>query len=460
MTVVERYLHRNPELLKSVWLEVSPARMIVMPVVLILVILLSTVMGTEGEVDVYRRTLGALKGFMAVVLLIYGSWQAAQSYLNEVNDNTWIFQRMSSITPWNMLIGKLIGGTLYAWYGGILAAIAYLVTAAGAPAASMDRVVISTPLLDVCAIFLTAFLAHAVSLLAAFQMAERNPIKSRLNSFFAIGVGGIFWFYFTAYYVPNMNDWWRMGYVASDIYLVSLVVFSVFAILGLHNRIKQELQHATLPWVLFLFLIFMALYVAGFGIREEDGLLQIFAVAIGLLGLSTLALAGAEATDLSRLRHLRMLAAEGRWRRFLELVPQWAVGGAIFSVFAVFGLFLQMTDANASAEILGRAGRFQFQPGKLWLLLLRDIGIVLWLSSALKRRHADLIICATLLILYVFLPLIFGSLQWDAAMASLLPVQTGEVSLVMTYGLVVLQSGAVLFGLWSHARRKLTQVRN
>ena len=47
--------------------------------------------------------------------------EAADSVLDEVNDNTWDFQKLSALSPWSLAFGKLFGSTIYCWYGGLIA---------------------------------------------------------------------------------------------------------------------------------------------------------------------------------------------------------------------------------------------------------------------------------------------------------------------------------------------------
>src|SRR5690606_10106396 len=51
---------------------------------------------------------------------VLGTYQASMAFREEIRNNTWDFQRMSSIGPWQLAGGKFLGVTSYAWYVGIL----------------------------------------------------------------------------------------------------------------------------------------------------------------------------------------------------------------------------------------------------------------------------------------------------------------------------------------------------
>ncbi len=449
MNLSEKLFHRNPEFLKSIWLEFSMARVVLMPVILSLVVITALVVGEEARQD--HRLLNMIHTFTVLVLIVYGSWLAAQAYLSEVNDNTWIFQRMSSIPAWKMTIGKLFGGTLFAWYGGICGAVVYLV----ASAMVTKAIVIVSPLVDLLAVFLTALLSQAVCLLAAFYLAERNPIKSRLNSFFSIGVGFVFLVLLGGFYNSSSKVWWGMSVSMSTLYFAFGGAFAVLAILGVHSKLRRELQRGDTPFVFVAFVFTLLTFVMGFQGERVDVPLRTLLPGLALLGFLTVALSVGDNNDVSKFRHLWLYIGRRQWRRVFETVPLWVLSFAIFSLVTVVALVLQTTGGAFKffAAPVNDWEKMEFAPAKLWLLVLRDVGIVLWLSAALKRRHADLIVFACLTVLYVFLPLIAWASQSYIFFSSFLPVTNPDHHAVISFVVVAIQTGVGGAGYFLHARR-------
>ena len=90
----------NPELRRLAWLELTPARLVVMPVVLGLLLLL----GVLNEAGSSTMASGAL----AIYLLLTHFWglrQAAESVAEEFRARTWDLQRMSVLSPRELALG-------------------------------------------------------------------------------------------------------------------------------------------------------------------------------------------------------------------------------------------------------------------------------------------------------------------------------------------------------------------
>ena len=115
----------NPELRRYLWLELTTARLVAMPLVISALGLLAGASAWEagqptGGVDVLQAiSAGAVTCFVLLVLL-WGTRLAAGAVVREVADRTWDQQRLSSVGAWDMAWGKLFGSTVYVWYGGLL----------------------------------------------------------------------------------------------------------------------------------------------------------------------------------------------------------------------------------------------------------------------------------------------------------------------------------------------------
>jgi hypothetical protein len=105
---------RNPELRRYAWLELSTHRLVALPLVLAIIFFVADQM--KGAMAVASAAV-----FIYVLLIaMWGGHKAAEAMLDEINDNTWDYQRLSALSPDSLAIGKLVGSTLYTWYGGLL----------------------------------------------------------------------------------------------------------------------------------------------------------------------------------------------------------------------------------------------------------------------------------------------------------------------------------------------------
>jgi hypothetical protein len=158
----------NPEFRRNLWLELSPQRLIGMPMVLGALFLLAfTLSGKRFGEDVAKMAL-FLFGVLAIV---WGTKLAGESVVTEIRDRTWDGQRMSVIGPWAMTWGKLFGSTVFPWYGSLLCLFVYAVAAPFKPGTDIFKTVL---------VMAGAGLAgQAVALLASLLAIRRDRRFSR-----------------------------------------------------------------------------------------------------------------------------------------------------------------------------------------------------------------------------------------------------------------------------------------
>ena len=130
----------NPELQRNLWLEITPYRLVSMPLIIAAVAYLAFV--SDGY-HLGTSVASATVGLFFVISLIWGTKLAAETVMNEIRDHTWDGQRMSVLTPWELTCGKLFGSTLYTWYGGAICLVLYLAAAATTAPEQSLRITVS-----------------------------------------------------------------------------------------------------------------------------------------------------------------------------------------------------------------------------------------------------------------------------------------------------------------------------
>ena len=101
----------NPEIRRNIWLEFSLHRAIAMPLVLGVVFYIAS--QTFSGIPPYRNLASASGLVFFLLVKVWGGHKAAESVIDEVNDNTWDFQKLSALSPWSLTFGKLFGSTIY-----------------------------------------------------------------------------------------------------------------------------------------------------------------------------------------------------------------------------------------------------------------------------------------------------------------------------------------------------------
>jgi len=424
----------NPEFERNLWLELTPGRMLVMAAVLALVFFLAALTQGffAGPGDVARW------GFY-IIVVIWGSRNAANSVVGEIRARTWDSQRLSSLSAGTMMWGKLFGSTALNWFGGAIClavVVAGLVQTFGPGVAAIELVYYIA----------IGVIAQSAALLASLVAAGRRQGRTQFEIFLyqATGLAAAV----AAYIVWGMADparslllpvertdvvmWWGLACPAQPFLLVSLALFAVWTLTGCWRQMRLELKMHNGPLVWLAFLLFMGVYMAGFDawMASHPALANLDAVAHRLLLAATVfgALAYVmvllEPKDPVRYRWLGAEFGRLRFGSALANLQCWmmsylaalAVGIALVAWLGVSGLVQDQASAGA---MLG--------------FLTRDMGIVI-LAGVLTRRGGDFAALALLFMLYALLPAIFASLHLTGALALLSAHPTDPVWLSPVVG--------------------------
>ena len=116
----------NPEFKRNLWLEFSPQRLLLMPLMLALIAALTIFLSEQDNASSNLHLVFSILGGLLAVG--WGSFAVMHSINSEISERTWDQQRLCSLTPWQMAWGKLLGASAYAWYGALLCAAVALVT--------------------------------------------------------------------------------------------------------------------------------------------------------------------------------------------------------------------------------------------------------------------------------------------------------------------------------------------
>lgn len=378
---------RNPELRRQFWLEFSPARLIGMPAVLGLVFA-AIALASAGVLP------GAAQAAFAVLVWAYGARLASAALLDEVTEATWDAQRLSSLTPWQLTWGKLLGGTAYAWYGG-----AFCLAVWWGASMALGR---GLPLRLGFTAIVVGLGLQAVSLILALNAAQRGAAGARR--------GGAWWVVLL-FALPWLGSqpfqgadgvlvWWGVPVPKSAFFTAMAVVFTGWAVLGAQRMMAAALQVPLRPLAWLGFLVWLAFFAAGF---EAPGSAPWrLAVALTLVGSTA-----AYATlffEPPRLDLWQRLAARWREAGFArttqQRVPLLAgslaltlVGGVAASAL---GALPEPWGLPLGAErLLGGAGL----PLTLALLTLRDLALAcaLYWSPAIRRAEGATLVLLALL---------------------------------------------------------------
>lgn len=386
----------NPEFRRNLWLELTPHRLLAMPILLGLVLALVYVASAEHKVEGVATAAAVIAGGL---LVVWGARGTGASVVDEVRGRTWDAQRMSAIGPWAMTWGKLFGAASFAWYGGLMSLAVVLVAVPRAWVHSSAKVA--------ALIAAAGLLAQATACLTGLAAARKGAAPRAslgvwLIVLLLVLVGPSVSFLTTE---QQPIAWWGENYRATNLVLASVATFAAWGVFGVYRALCGELQVRTTPWAFTLFALFLTAYVAGFwtvpGIelsaRGPTALL-----VCGMLVCSTLTYLQlfAERTGVIVFRRVQVSLARGEWRRALEELPCWTVGFVLTGLFCALGVALLPAGAFGNLSVRNAA----LVPLPFFLLLGRDICVFLFFSFARQPRRVEGATMFYLLLLYGIIP--------------------------------------------------------
>jgi len=418
----------NPELLRNLWLQFSPARLAAAPLIIGAVLALAAA-GSDGDWSVIGYT--AHFGF-AVIAYLWGTRRAVSVLTDEIAAGTWDGQRMSSIGPWSMTWGKVVGGTLYVWYCAFLCLAAYIVAEVRSGNSAELPVQLSLDLSG-------ALLVQVIALLLALILVRKGRRIGRRSVAFAQGGALLVAFLgVSKALIPGFLDetglsggestvWFGTTFSVAQFTLLTQLLFLAWAIIGAYRLMAGELQVRQYPWLWIAFALFLIAYYQGFVLPgPADGrlprLLAALAVTVPLVYVAVFA----QTNEVVRYRWLLHHVGGGPWRSALSLIPLWmpsvilAAGIALATGFlagdGLGPIGLEGPEVERLAADVWAGG----MPSAIALILfmLRDLGIVLFLNFAPRPKAPDLTAALYLVVLYV----VCGGFAMAVDVETLLPV--------------------------------------
>ncbi|MBE9554521.1 MAG: hypothetical protein IMF05_13745 [Proteobacteria bacterium] len=439
----------NPEFRRNLLLELTLHRLVAMPLILLLLY------GAAGLID-YGDTVSGIACFVILILLVaWGSRLAADAVLGEVAGRTWDSQRMSALGPWSMSWGKLAGSTIYVWYGAALSI----------PAALYGG---NADLFELLRLLLVGLFAQVLALFASLVIQRLRPERLRFHVTQAQIVGLV-----GALILWNLLKWdytdvvYWYGFASSNVEFSfsSALAFAAWCCFGIYSLMRAELQFRCWPVGWTAFTLFCAVYIAGFvpgryvgDVVEVPGggvILRLLMAHIVIAGLTWLG-AFAEPKGFVRLRRWRDTIRTGSPREILSVMPSWSPGllmalvtGALIMVTALLsdGRYHYAADKYLSAG-LSSAGVFS---AALLLFLLRDIGIIHFLTMDGRAKRALLSALVYFAALYALLPTILFALDLEDVIPALVPSPMGHPVVVIVPALLQVCLVAGLIG-WRWAK--------
>jgi hypothetical protein len=420
----------NPELLRNLWLEAAPFRLVQNAGLLLLVFAI-TLAVPQGFISTSGAAM-ALYWFFAV---LWGTRSAALSVVGEIRERTWDGQKLSALGPGEMMWGKLLGATSANWFGALpclLFILAPVWLGAGIGAALVYGVILVS----------LALFAQAASLLSSLVLIRRNTGNWRLDTFLCqvAGIGAAFSYYSlwsSAYAFKRSGEqalvWWGYAFNVTAFHLVSLLLFLAWALVGCWRAMRAELRLASGPFVWLSYLAYLCVYSAGFESSIPPAALAAIGASVPAvrLGLAALALVSSaygmvflEPKDPVRLRWLAEQLRAGHFSKAFLALDAWMLS---YAAAILMGLLL------AAVMALGGGVHLALPVLAMLGFLTRDVAIFV-LMRRLAGGKGDFAALAVLAVLYLLFPMLLDGLGLKTLDFIFLPVAISALGVVVAWG--------------------------
>lgn len=381
----------NPEFKRHLWLELSWHRLVAMPCVLALIFLLAML---SADTDVYDRVASTGLVLCLVLAAGWGTQRVSSAVLEEWHAKTWDSQRMSALGPWEMTWGKLLGSTVFAWYGALLClGVVIVAWPRDWPYTSMSVMV---------CVVCTAVGVQALGLITSLMAARKGLLRTRWRGLMTVpllllvsGVISRAWSLFSQGLV-----WWSVEYVALHFVLGSAVVWAAWSVFGAYRLMCQELQVRTTPWAWVVFVLFLAWYLGGF-VNRPQASASLWLVGMVVAGGLTYLMLFTEQTGALVVRRIWVRVQRREWQRALEELPCWLISLVLAALCSVL-LLGRMTGQSMNG--LEEARELGVFPSLLLLFLVRDVAIFLGFAFAQAPRRVEATTLFYLALFYLIVP--------------------------------------------------------
>jgi hypothetical protein len=403
----------NPELQRYTWLEFSLQRVIVMPLVMGIIFYIAY-QGKYPEEQVI-----ATASFLFFLLIgLWGGNKAATAVIEEVNDNTWDFQRLSSVSPSSLALGKIFGSTLYCWYGGMFALTAYVFMAT---LVMPVHDVFFNALLMVC----SGLICHSAALFSSIQAIQVKPsgrgkiqaigahiIGLGLASLFTSGIVSVLQYKYKLK-ITNTINWYGYDYIYNEFTAFFAVITLLWLIGGVYWQMRGQLRMRTGPWLWIAFTIYTMIVIAGFNVNPrfykglDSGLLVSFLVGVAFLYVM------AFLEPWNGLVYKRLLDS---WnakniKNFMHLFPRWIATLIITSLLLIVVVLNYINVPNTFSIAIA-----------IMCFIVRDIALLHYFKLHPESRRATSATLFYLLVLYVLIPVFLGAVGAADSVSLFFPV--------------------------------------
>lgn len=425
----------NPEIKRYQWLEFSLQRLVVMPLVLGIIFFIAY------KADEWKSVAFTAEFIFFTLVFLWGGHKAAESVLEEVQENTWDFQRLSSQSPWNLSWGKLLGAASYCWYGALMALAMYVI--AIWDAMSLYHVVRSVFFMLVCGL-----ICHGVSMLSSMLSIANGSLQRGRKAIIGHHLIGLFAGWSILSFKTTLNRVYTVSWYDGTYDMLSFIsffsfVFLIWLMAGIYWQMRVQLRMRSGPWLLVAFTLFTVYFHMGFVeimlLDERFSMyselaLRAFVICVTFLYVVLFL----EPWGTVGYRKFYESWKSRNWIKAADLFPRW-VASFILTLASMLWLCLQVKGFEQLLFIVA-----------LLAFIVRDITLYHFFKLRPGSRRATLATIFYLGFMYGLIPALLAVLHNKSLLPLFIPVRFEAGDSVLS--IISCGAQAAIFGFLSYKR--------
>lgn len=359
------------------------------------------------------------------LLIIGGCWQSADGILGEVNNRTWITQKMTGVSAGEMLLGKLFGPSSYIW---MVSLILLLFPALGmllgfsalSPIYIIQMVVIAIGL-------------HALSLNVSLVMISKNNSAKQVKKT-GSALAPLFFGWLILSVMFSLNEmehtikFLGIQWEVAHFNLLQCLYFSGWMVVGLYRLMRRELQYENGPGYWIAFVLCTIIWINGFPLGsnellflkpEEITSIHLWISWAFLFFLTYFSMSFESISPLAIRRIVQYIKVK-KYQKAAATAPISVYNLGLLLICLVVVMSHEGVLANGE-ETSARA----LLPLSMLFFLLRDLGLF-FLFKELGGKRGEMYMIFAMIILYGMIPGICMAAQAFGALSAFYPLNAGE----------------------------------
>lgn len=477
-------IFNNAEFKKNIKLEFTTARATI-PILILLIFLWISWTSGRGHFnfpfpDFYKNAESATTGmfvFGFIFSIIWGAYLASNSLIGEMQQKTWNFVRMSSLSPSKIMFGKIFGAPAIVWTISLLGILPIIIFTSAYlfPQGGFHRPYELTILSLIASLFFWMLMTYAgVMLIGLYnysQDAKHTTIGAViLTIVIGLFIGGtIMSQYNNEFSIHRACDYFKptpenpictaknqhtidgATYSAKEIKLINwynftffpltatagiIAFFSCWSLIGLYRTLRRELEYRDSPYIWPIFLVTTAFFLNGFGYDERTISFYLRLVIYGFAA-SVIIVLTKEAQNMVTYKKIHMNFKSKNYREAYRASPLWLISYGCFIIFAPF-LFMSagnlnpfgydyITDLSPKDMVNGFQTFFFFYVSMI-LLSTRDIIMLHLISWRAQHKSPTLGFAIYMFFIYILIPMVLQKISGNSMFIAMSFMPTIQIS--------------------------------